>query len=370
MTRPMLLAAVALGAAAPGMAQDAAPPVAAGAPAYDPVAARQAIGQLADELEISFVFPDVAKRYAAALRTRLAAGGYDAIRDRAALAAAVTDDLQAVAPDGHLAMHATDGRPPAPRGGEGAQPGPRPDHPPLMEQAGMIAPGIAFVRFNAFMGDPAVLADFTRFLDTHAGAKTLIIDARTHRGGGLDEMDVLFPRLFAEPVAVMTMDMRAEVARRHGGLPFASLVQVPSSPEIFRTEHRVTPATPASPWTRAKVYVLTSGRTASAAEHLSMALKASGRATLVGDTTAGAGHFGGTIPLPGGYSAFMPGGRSYFPGGDGWEGTGIAPDVAVAPERALHTVLIREGIAPAEAERLSAAHAPTGTMTRRRPLRS
>ncbi len=364
----MFLAAVVLGTATPGGGQEPPPPVAADAPSYDPVAARTAITQLASELEMNFVFPDVAKRYAAVLRTTLAAGGYDAIRDRAALAKAVTADLQAVAPDGHLAMHARDGRRPEPRP-DGEAPG-RADYPPLMEQAGMIAPGIAYVRFNAFMGDPQVLRDLTAFLDATAGARTLIIDARTHRGGGLEEMDILFPRLFARPVTVMTMDMRAEVARRQGGLPFGSLVPVDAPKEIHRAEHRVVPIAPAGPWAKATVYVLTSGTTASAAEHLTMALKASGRATIVGDTTAGAGHFGGMVPLPGGYSAFVPSGRSYFPRGDGWEGTGIAPDVAVAPERALYTVLTREGVAPAEAERLSDTHKPSGPMQRRRPLRS
>ncbi|ODP38065.1 S41 family peptidase [Sphingomonas turrisvirgatae] len=361
-----VMAAIILAGATPlAMAQTNPPDatVQASAAAFDLTQAKQATSALADQLEKDFVFPDVAKRYAAALRAKLAAGGYDGLSDAESYAKAVTADLQAVAPDGHLKMI-----PPSasclngPSGGRtGAS-----AYPPLMEQAGWIAPGIAYVRFNAFMGEPDTLRAFTAFLDGHAGAKALIIDARTHRGGGLDEMDVLFPRIFDKATVAMVMDTRASVAEQGGPLPFKSLVKVDAPAEFFRSEHRVVPATPASPWTKARIYYLTSPRTASAAEHLASTFKGTGRATLIGATTAGAGHYGGHAPLPGGYSAFIPFGRSYFPGGEGWEGSGVKPDVAVAPERALVEALTREGVAPAEAEELSDAHKPSGSMERRR----
>ncbi|WP_447726280.1 S41 family peptidase [Sphingomonas koreensis] len=363
--RNQLLSAVALAILSPlAMAQTAAPPAAA--PAYDAAVAKKAVATLADEIDKNFVFPDVAKRYSAALRTRLAAGGYDGFTDRDALARAVTADLQAVAPDGHLAMFPSNGPPPPPPAAQG---GPKPPPPAPMEQAEMIAPGIAFVRFNGFYGQPETLKAFTGFLDRNAGAKTLIIDARTHRGGGLEEMDVLFPRIFTRAQPVMVMDTRASVAEANGPLPFRSLVKVDAPAELARSEHRVTPASPQSPWAKAKIYYLTSGRTGSAAEHLASVFKNTRRGTLVGEVTAGAGHYGGGVELPGGYSAFIPFGRSYFPGGDGWEGTGVAPDVQVAPAQALSEVLRREGIAPAEAEALSVKYMPTGSMERRKPRR-
>ncbi|QDX25850.1 hypothetical protein FPZ54_07305 [Sphingomonas suaedae] len=365
--RSRFLVAAGLTMAAPlMMAQSsptpAAPVPATEAPAFPPAIGKEAVTKLAGEIEANFVFPDVAKRYAARLRERLAAGAYDAPADAAALAQLVTADLQAVAPDGHLRMHPP--RQPLASGPAGGAPR---DYPPLMEQAGMIAPGIAFVRFNAFMGDPKILKDFAAFLDANAGARTLIIDARTHGGGGLEEMDVLFPRIFTRAQPVMVMDTRASVAEQGGPLPFASLVKVDAPKEFHRAEHRVTPASPVSPWSKAKIYYLISGRTGSAAEHLAMVFKGTGRGTLVGVTTAGAGHYGGTMDLPGGFSAFIPFGRSYFPGGDGWEQVGVQPDIAVAPERALVDVLVREGVAPDQAEALSASHMPKGSMEHRQP---
>lgn len=366
--RKHVLAAAML-VAVPAMAQTlttvGAP--AADAATYDAAEAKKAVAQLADEIEKTFVFPDVAKRYSAALRAKLAAGAYDGLTDRAALASAVTADLQAVASDGHLAMFPSNGPPvPPPTAQGGPQGAPRTAP---MEQAEMIAPGIAFVRFNGFYGQPKTLEDFNRFLDTNAGAKVLIIDARTHRGGGLDEMDVLFPRIFAKAQAVMVMDTRASVAEANGPLPFRTLVKVAAPVELARSEHRVSPASPQSPWTNAKIYYLTSGRTGSAAEHLASVLKNTKRGTLIGDVTGGAGHYGGQVPLGGGYAAFIPFGRSYFPGGDGWEGTGVAPDIKVAPERALVEALTREGIAPAQAEAISTTHMPAGSMERRKPKR-
>lgn len=369
--RKELMAAMTLAVLAPmAMAQSDAPAPAA-APAYDAAAAKAAIATLADELEKNFVFPDTAKRYAAALRTKLAAGGYDGAADGYALATAVTADLQAVAPDGHLAMFAPGG-PQSQRVGQPSTQqkiGNAPLPPAPMEQAGMIAPGIAYVRFNGFFGEPETLKAFTAFLDANAGAKTLIIDARTHRGGGLDEMDVLFPRIFDKAQTVMVMDTRASFAAQAGPLPFRSLVQVAGPAEIARVEHRVTPASPASPWAKTKIYYLTSPRTGSAAEHLASVFKGTKRGTVMGGTTAGAGHYGGTAPLGGGYSAFVPVGRSYFPGGDSWEQVGVTPDIAVAPERALYEALVREGVPAAEAEKLSASHMPKGPMERRQPTK-
>ncbi len=367
MRRAMLLG-LGLAAAASASAAVAHQAVAlvapAPAPGFDLAEGKRAVAVLAEELERTFVFPDVARRYAARLRERLADGAYDRAADAAALAAMVTEDLQAVAPDGHLKM-----RPPLPAAAEGG-PARRRVYPDPMEQAGWIADGVAYVRFNAFLGSAQQVADFEAFLDGHEGARTLIIDARTHHGGGLSEMDVLFPRIFTEPRTVMVMDTRASVAAEEGGLPFDSLVQVPAPAELHRAEHRVVPRAERSAWADTRIFLLTSGRTASAAEHLATVLKETGRATLIGDTTAGAGNYGGGIDLPGGYDAFIPVGHSYFPGKQGWEGVGVTPHIAVAPERALVEALVRSGVSAQQAEALSASHVPGEPMVRRRPLRS
>ena len=105
-----------------------------------------------------------------------------------------------------------------------------------------------------------------------------------------------------------------------------------------------------------------------AIEHFALAMKRTGRATLIGEATAGAGHFGGMLPLNDNFAAFIPVGRTFDPDtGEGWEGRGVSPDVEVPVADALVEALVRSGIGRDEAVRLSASVHPTASMERRRP---
>lgn len=349
--RGVLLAAVAailpLSAAAEEAPADAAP---ASAPAsrFDHLVAREAVGSLADRLEADFVFPEAGLAYAGMLRTRLAEGAYDSFPDQRAFAEAVTADLQKVHRDGHLRVHVVppEARSGPPQRGQAGQ-GPDPAH-NTITRSGWEADGVAYIAFDAFFGTPATMAALERFIAEHAGARALIIDIRAHRGGGLAEMDLLFPHIFAEPTTLVTMDTRASVVERMGGGPVEGRLRRVAAPDsVVRDEHYVEPAANGA-FQRSAVYVLTSKRSASAAEHLALSLKRSGRAVLVGETTYGAGNFGGMVPLDKGftYAAFVPNGRTFDPDtGMGWEGTGVAPDVAVPADDALAKALELAGVA-------------------------
>lgn len=318
-------------------------------------------------LERDYVYPETGKRYAEALRAGIEAGRYRTLTGEA-LGAAIDADVRAVSSDGHLRLRVPEGLVTTPAGSGAAPPGPRPVKPPV-EQAGWIAPGIAFVRFNVFPDDPAVTAATAKFMADHADAKAIIFDIRTHNGGGLDQMDVIFPWIFDEPTRLVTMATRASVDAE-GGSPIdgiASMRMVKGDPGMVTREHWATP----NGDTRlkgAKVYVLTSGATASAAEHFALAMKHSRRGVLVGAPTAGANHFGRGEELGGGYAAFIPVGRTYDPEtGKDWEGDGVQPDIAVAPADALVRALTELGVAPAEAKALSDARMPSWPMERRKP---
>ena len=114
-----------------------------------------------------------------------------------------------------------------------------------------------------------------------------------------------------------------------------------------------------TPLRHAKVYVLTSNRSASAAEHFALALKTTGRATLIGEATAGANHFGGPTPLNDHFGVWLPIGRTYdIKTGKDWEGDGIAPHIAVDPTKALVLALEKAGLSHEEAVRLDAQEVP------------
>ncbi|MFM7404338.1 MAG: S41 family peptidase [Erythrobacter sp.] len=232
--------------------------------------------------------------------------------------------------------------------------------PPAIEHAGWIAPGIAFVRFNGFPSKPETIEAARKCMTDHAGAKAIIFDLRTHMGGGLGEMDEIFPWLFSQPTHLLTMAARKSVEDAAGS-PIAdipSLRIVAGDPNFVTREHWVTPGKNRK-LNQAKVFVLTSGFSASAAEHFVLALKHTKRATIVGRATAGANHFGGDQDLGGGFSVFLPVGRAYDPKtGKDWEGVGIAPDIDVPPEEALVMALTMSGVAPDEAKQLSASVAP------------
>ncbi len=330
------LVALAFLAASPLAAQTAVP----APPAAVIVTATQkqtVVERLAATLVDNFVFPEVGQRYATAIRTKLAAGGYDGL-DSVTFAKALTDDLQAVHEDRHIRV-----RPP------GTQPRRQPNGNPMkpIEEAKWLAPGVAYIKFNMFPGDPETVGSLERFMTEHADAKALIIDARTHRGGGLAEMDVLFPYLYAKPTPLVQMDTRAAVAAA-GRTPFEAgpTVRPLSGPEgVVRREHIALPGK-ATALRTAKVFYLTSNQTASAAEHLALALKRTGRATLIGETTRGAGHYGIGADLGDGFSAFIPVGRTFDPDtGEGWEGKGVAPHVTVPAEKALDEALRLAGAA-------------------------
>lgn len=306
------------------------------------------LGRLADTLEQNYVFPDAARRYAQALRTKTTAGGYANLGD--SFGETVTADLQAVHADRHLRFGPTGPRPGA-AGPPGAGPRRvmrRPDASEAIGQSGWIAEGVAYIDFTLFPGDPAVVERVRAFMDAHSNARAIIFDIRGHRGGGLAEMDAIFSYIFPRETLLVGMDTR-HAAEQAGGNPLGELATLrrADAPEgIIRRMHHAIPDRAGTPLRNAQVFLLTSRRSGSAAEHFALALKRTHRATLIGETTAGAGHYGRMVDF-GGYAAFVPVGRTFDPNNDwDWEGVGVPPDVTMPADQALDEALRRLGVTP------------------------
>lgn len=369
------LAASAAAQSAPQAQTQSGPAAAAPQPAARPngdgpieaAEARGAVLRLADILEEDYADAAIGARYAAALRAKAGQGGYDGAGTRSALATALTADLRAVAEDRHLRVRPV---PPSGPGPAGAGPGGAAGMPQPVEEPRWLAPGIAYVRLNLFNGSAEAVEAARRFMTDHADARTIIFDLRTHRGGGLAEMDVIFPYLFEQPTRLLAMEVRGSVDRRRpaGTDPGPTLRTVPAEGDIVRREHVVAPHPTERRLFDAQVFVLTSEMTFSAAEHFTLALRRTGRATLVGERTGGGGNFGGPRPIGAGLSAWIPIGMTRDPEtGARWDGNGIEPHVPVAAEQALAEALVRSGVDRAEADRISAEVRPTGPMRRPRP---
>jgi C-terminal processing protease CtpA/Prc len=86
------------------------------------------------------------------------------------------------------------------------------------------------------------------------------------------------------------------------------------------------------------VFVLTSSRTNSAAEHFSYNLKMLHRAVIVGERTAGNVHAGVFHPIDEHFGMGIPEQRIVNPYGvSDWEGQGVYPDVPADAADALQT---------------------------------
>jgi C-terminal processing protease CtpA/Prc len=316
---------------------------------------RRVAEALADSLLRNFVLPENAKDYAAMLRTNAASGRYDG-GTRSTLAKQITEDLLAVHKDGHLHVMVRD--PKSESEGASRAAGPK-GLPPLIQSARTIAPGIAYIRFSAFFGTDEELAGVRDWLAKNLDTKTLIFDLRNHHGGGIDEQDVIFSYIFAKRTPLVRMALAKSIFDERGS-PLAEAKSMESSVEgaAVVSTHFAIPG-PDTPLRRAKIYLLLSNRTASAAEHFALALKSTGRATLIGEATAGANHIGGPLPLTDRFAVWMPVGRTYdITTGDDWEGTGIAPDIAVDPKLALVKALELAGVPHDEAVKLDAQEVP------------
>jgi hypothetical protein len=348
--RAATIAALLLPAAAQAGSRPSAEGCAAAAPASLSAAQQQeVVSRLADLLETRYLGPATGRRYAKRLRAQLTGGAYAKLTDPAALGDRVTADLQAIASDRHLRL--------APKGGfatarvkDDAPQSARPTGPDGLEEARMIG-DIAYLRFNMFPADPTSGDAARAFLLAHADARAVIIDARPLRGGGEVVMDALLPLFYAQPTKLVRLDMRSG-GPDDDGEPTPAMVRQTAPAGIIRLDHQVTPDAAETRLRGVPLYYLTSKRTASAGEHLALALKRTGRATLVGETTAGAGHFGWIETLPNGFAAFIPTGRTYDPDtGLDWEGRGITPDVATSADAALDEALARIGRAAVAAAR-------------------
>lgn len=366
----LLLAAATLPAGAL-IAQSTSPVPVAGVLATGPASltlqqgeGRAVAAKLADDLVSSFVYRGQAEKYAAMLRKNAAAGRYDS-GNRGELAKRITDDLQAVQKDGHLHVSVADDR-----AGEGSGPRARTgvprSFPPLIQSAKTIAPGIGYIRFTAFMGRDEELAAIGKWLADNRDATTLIFDLRNHHGGGLDEMDVIFPYLFTERTPLVKMAVAKYIHDQSGVPESRPTIQTVREGDQMVDTHSAIPGED-TPLRTAKVYLLVSNASASAAEHFALALKSTGRATLIGEATAGANHFGGDRPLTDHFSVWMPVGRTYdIKTGKDWEGVGIEPDITVDPTQALIVALEKAGLGHAEALALNATEVPAEPVHRDR----
>ena len=261
-----------------------------------------------------YVFPDIGKTAAEALRKRAHDGAYDTPRSPAEFATALTAELLTLTRDRHCRVRfAPDSI------GERT---PREIN-PAMDNYGVHKvewlPGkIAYLKIDRFYGADESRTAFDAALTLGAPASAVVIDLREN-GGGSDANVLLASYFFAERMLFNEIRWR----------------DMDTTP--FWTDPSVRPQLPQTP-----VYILTSGRTFSAAEAFTYGMQQRKRATIVGERTGGGANPNRYFPLGAGLAVSLSIGQTVNPvSKSNWEGAGIEPDIAVPAAGALDAAVSR-----------------------------
>jgi hypothetical protein len=289
----------------------------------EPERIEQLINSLAQLIEQRYIFEDVAKTIGERLRQNLWDGRYEGI-SLDMLAMRLTEDLRSVNNDLHLRARRV---PPEEQTLNEVDP-----EEAARQQFERARRGnFGFARVEILEGNVGYL-DLRGFQNTRIGGETavaamgflanvdaLIIDLRQNGGGSPSMVQLLTSYFFAEPTHLNSFQNRGQEQIDQ----FWTLPHVPGKKLVD---------TP--------LFVLTSAGTFSAAEEFTYNLKNLERATIVGQTTGGGAHPGGTHTVEGLMDVFVPDGRAINPiTGTNWEGTGIEPHVVVPTGRALDEAL-------------------------------
>jgi hypothetical protein len=278
------------------------------------------IDTVSARLQELYLYPEVAAEMVALIQTRHANGGYDEFESLEVFLDELNRDLLSVFPDGHLSVDLI--RDPGPSRSSDENWWDTHRENARFNNSGFhrlerLPGNVGYLELTEFdypelAGETLVAA--MRYL---AHTDAMIIDLRQNPGGRGELVQLLLSYFFADHrVQYLTeKDGVRKITRQWWTLPYVSGPRRPDLP----------------------LFVLTSANTGSAAEEFAFALMNLRRATLVGETTAGAAHKTHRHPYPDlGIEISMPDGRSYDPvTGEDWEGTGVTPDVEIAADSAL-----------------------------------
>jgi hypothetical protein len=286
-------------------------------------APRDTVDMLATLIDNNFYDQDKARDIAYELRREAQAGAYDTVADPRDLASLLTRKLKTF--DRHFNVTWT-GKPPGEAGPGSsveftAPPGEAQDRRSSygFRSVEMLPGAIGYIDMRFFAdfatgkpNEPARAAADAA-LRLVSGADAVIIDLRFN-GGGSPAMVGYLVSAFVPANA----DVYNVILRRNG--------TESERPKQLYPQPRVD----------VPLYVLISGRTASAAESTAYTLQAARRAIVVGESSAGAANPGGELPVGEGFNVFVSTGTPFNPvTKKNWEGAGVQPDVRAPSDQAL-----------------------------------
>lgn len=300
----------------PAAAQTAVPDKSAPAQQVLTAADRKtALTQLATVLAQHYVLPEMAAQLSAALLKAEADGRFNHLHSKAQFVDAVGDWLRASGKDGHLGLeltqtygevtyirHETDEK----RRNNFA-----------FEQLRILPGNIGYLKLNKFVQADEAFEVATQALQFLSRSSALIIDLRESAGGSPELVRFLLSHFVPAETLLWQLESRNT-----------------DQPEEVRAKVLL------QKQLQMPLYVLQSANQASAAEFFSYALQQHGRATVIGETSAGLAHYTGAMAVTDWLFVRIPLARPVFPkNGDNFEQRGVMPDVKVPAAQALQKAL-------------------------------
>ncbi|GAB3465830.1 S41 family peptidase [Massilia terrae] len=296
----------------------------------------EALDTLVARLNDHYVFPDKARQIEAVLRQRQSEGKYDGITDGKQLAKQLTDDLHGVVHDLHMSVWFRPGMVPPDDAG-----GPPPKSQAEWEQrinfgqrlffgvyrrvsklgvekVDHLGANIGYLQLSGFPPPFFVADKYAAAMDKLADADGLIVDLRENNGGGPDTVALLVSYFVDQRTRLNDIwDRDTGVSRQHW------------------TEDKLEGKRYGG---KKPVVILAGPHTRSAGEDFTYTMQALKRATVIGEPTWGGAHPSRPFRLGDHFLAVIPSARSISPiTHSNWEGVGVIPDVAAAPDKALET---------------------------------
>ena len=292
-------------------------------PAGDEVDAQQRsaiIDAVSAKLEELYVYPRIADQMQERLRSQSANGAYEDSQTLSSFLDAVNGDLLSVFPDGHLEVRVL-------RQGENGEQSEEEWWQARSEasrnnnfgfhRVERLPGNVGYIDLRSFDYPSLAGETLAAAMALLAYTDAMIIDLRQNPGGRGELSQILLSYFFE--------DHRVHYLTEQDGV------------------RGITKQWWTVPWVQGRrrtdlpLYLLTSQGTGSAAEEFAFVLANLERATLVGETTAGAAHTTHSHTYPDlGIVIQMPDGRSYDPKtGQDWEGSGVKPHLEVPADQAL-----------------------------------
>lgn len=292
---------------------------------------KEVINTLSDLMNDKYVFPDIAKKTEEHIKEQFKKGHFDQFTSNESFATALTQSVQSINNDKHMKIM--------------SQP---PYEAPAMTPERLIEEKIFNLKrkkeYNAGFHNVKVLEGNIGYLDLRGftyfkegkviadaymklirNTDAVIIDLSKNGGGDPEMVQYLCSYFFKGDIHLNSLYFR-EGDRT---IDFHTLDKVDGKKMID-----------------VPLFVITSERTFSGAEEFSYNMQTQKRATIIGQTTGGGANPGGTVPINGFLSVFIPTGKAINPiTKTNWEGVGVVPEIKVSKDESYNRAheLAKEG---------------------------